>query len=263
MEQVLLNLYVNAWQAMPDGGDLYVQTQNIVLDEDYLRPYQLDSGNYVKISITDTGGGMDDETRKRVFEPFFTTKDKGMGTGLGLASAYGIVKNHNGIINVYSEKGEGSTFNIYLPASQKEIKAEKRISDDIVRGSGTVLMVDDEKMVIDVGSEILMNLGYKVLTAACGREAISIYKNKMDSIDIVVLDMIMPDMSGRETYEAMKALNKDIKVLLSSGYSINGQAEKLIKLGCNGFIQKPFNVKQLSLKIKEILTSKKEAFEKD
>jgi len=254
MQQVLLNLFVNAWQAMPGGGDLYIQTQNVELDEDYTRPYDLAPGRYVKISTTDTGHGMDEETKKRVFEPFFTTRGKGGGTGLGLASAYGIVKNHGGIINVYSEKGKGSTFNIYLPASQRKADKDGLIGDDnITKGSGTILMVDDEEMILNVGSDLLRKLGYKVFTAASGNQAIDIYKDRMDEIDMVILDMIMPGMSGKDTYKELKELNKDVKVLLSSGYSVNGEAEELLSLGCNGFIQKPFNAKELHAKIRETL----------
>ena len=254
MQQVLLNLFVNAWQAMPGGGDLYIQTQNVELDEDYTRPYDLAPGRYVKISTTDTGHGMDEETKKRVFEPFFTTRGKGGGTGLGLASAYGIVKNHGGIINVYSEKGKGSTFNIYLPASQRKAGKDELIGDDnITKGSGTILMVDDEEMILNVGSDLLRKLGYKVFTAASGNQAIDIYKDRMDEIDMVILDMIMPGMSGKDTYKELKELNKDVKVLLSSGYSVNGEAEELLSLGCNGFIQKPFNAKELHAKIRETL----------
>ncbi len=258
IEQVLLNICVNAWQAMPEGGDLYIQTQNTVLDENYTRAYNTQAGRYVKISFTDTGHGMDDETRKRIFEPFFTTKPKGTGTGLGLASAYGIVKNHGGIINVYSEKGKGSTFNIYLPASQKKAVKERLIGDAITTmGSATILMVDDEEMILKVGSDLLAKLGYKVLTATSGEQAINIYKGRMNEIDLVILDMIMPGMSGRDTYKRLKKLNENVKVLLSSGYSVNGEAEELLRLGCNGFIQKPFSVRELHAKTSELIKGKK------
>lgn len=152
IETVLLNLYVNAWQAMSGGGDLYIQTENVTLGESIIKPFEVKPGKYVKISVTDSGVGMDAKTRERIFDPFFTTKDMGRGTGLGLASAYGIVKNHYGFINVYSEMGEGATFNIYLPASDKEAIKEVKPSKDVVRGEGTVLLVDDEEMIIDVVS---------------------------------------------------------------------------------------------------------------
>ena len=199
---------------------------------------------------------MDKATRERIFYPFFTTKEMGRGTGLGLASSYGIVKNHGGLINVYSEKGHGTTFNIYLPASQRQVIEEKKPSGNIVRGSETVLFVDDEDMIIEVAEELLEQLGYKVLIAGGGKEAIEIYEKNKEQIDIVILDMIMPDMSGSETYDRMKEIDPGIKVLLSSGYSINGRATKILDRGCNGFIQKPFNIEQLSQKITEILGKK-------
>jgi len=255
IEQVLLNLYVNAWQAMPGGGDLYIQTENVTLDKDYLRPFDLEPGRYIKISVTDTGVGMDKAAQPRIFEPFFTTKEMGRGTGLGLASVYGIIKNHGGIINVYSVKGKGTTFTIYLPASEKEVEVveEGKVPDKALKGTETVLLVDDEDMIIDVGEGFLKNLGYNVLLARSGKEAIEIYEKNKDKIDIVILDMIMPEMGGRETYDRMKEINPDIKVLLSSGYSINGQASEILERGCDGFIQKPFNMKELSQGVREIL----------
>ncbi len=253
VEQVLLNIYVNAWQAMPGGGNLYVQTQNILIDEDYSRPYRVKPGRFIKVSITDTGVGMDEATRQKIFDPFFTTKEMERGTGLGLASAYGIIKNHAGFINVYSEKGKGTTFNIYLPASAKEAVKEKEFHEEVLRGTETVLIVDDEDMIVEIGQEFLKTFGYKVFVARSGKEALQIYKKKQDKIDIVVLDMIMPDMGGGETYDRLKEINPDIKVLLSSGYSIDGEATKILERGCNGFIQKPFNIVDLSKKIREIL----------
>jgi len=253
IEQLLLNLYVNSWHAMPGGGELYIQTENIVIDEFFNRPYHVEPGKYVKISVTDTGIGMDKATQQRIFDPFFTTKEMGRGTGLGLASAYGIIKNHNGFIDVYSEKGKGTTFNIYLPASEKEAVKEVEIHEELHRGTETLLLVDDEDMIVDVGCGIIDRLGYKSLTAKSGEEAIGIYKKNYDKIDMVILDMIMPDMGGGETYDKLKEINPDIKVLLSSGYSIDGLATEILERGCNGFIQKPFNMADLSKKIREIL----------
>ena len=256
IEQVLLNLYVNAWQAMPGGGDLYLETENLTLDQTDVKPFSIEPGRYVKISVTDTGVGMDKATQEKIFEPFFTTKEMGRGTGLGLASAYGIIKNHGGFINVYSEKGHGTTFNIYLPASEKEIMEDKKSAGDTLKGSETVLFVDDEDMIIEVAGELFEQLGYKVLTARSGKEAIEIYEKNKEQIDIVLLDMIMPDMSGSDTFDSLEEINPDIKVLLSSGYSINGQATEIIDRGCSGFIQKPFKMKELSQKLREILDKK-------
>jgi CheY-like chemotaxis protein len=238
---------------MPGGGGLYIQTENIVIDEFFNRPYHVEPGKYVKIIVTDTGVGMDEATQQRIFDPFFTTKEMGRGTGLGLASAYGIIKNHDGFIDVYSEKGEGTTFNIYFPASGQEAVKEKEIGEKLIRGTETVLLVDDEDIIIDVGKDILKTLGYKVLLARGGEEALIVYKKNQDKIDMVILDMIMPDMGGGETYDKLKEINPDIKVLLSSGYSIDGQANEILERGCDGFIQKPYKTGELSKKIWEVL----------
>jgi signal transduction histidine kinase len=253
IEQVLLNLYVNAWQAMPGGGELYLQTENVTLDESYSNSYEIKPGRYVKISVTDTGVGMDEATKERIFEPFFTTKQMGRGMGLGLASAYGIVKNHEGILNVYSERGKGTTFNICLPACEKEIIDEKKPIEEFIRGTETVLLVDDEDIIVDIGKKNLEKLGYKVITARDGKEAVELYKKNQGNIDIVVLDMIMPEMGGGETYDKLREIDPDVKVILSSGYSLEGQASEILKRGCDGFIQKPFRMKQLSRKINEVL----------
>ena len=270
--QILLNLYVNAWQAMPGGGKLFIGTENVTLDENYVRPFNVEPGNYVKISITDTGVGMDEATKQRVFEPFFTTKEMGRGTGLGLASVYGIIKNHSGIVNVHSEKGMGTTFDIYLPASEKEVVKEKELHEETLKGAETILLVDDEDIIVDVGEGMLKALGYKVLLARSGKEAIEIvskaYRAKgkgqkrkesyapgavPPAPDLVILDIVMPEMGGGEVYDRIKEIDPDIKVLLSSGYSIDDQAKEILERGCDSFIQKPFNMKRLSQMLREIL----------
>ena len=253
IEQVLLNLNVNAWHAMPGGGDLYIETKNVNLDEYYTQPYGIAPGRYVRISVTDTGVGMDEITLKRIFDPFFTTKEMGRGTGLGLASAYGIIKNHNGIINAYSEKGEGSTFNIYLPVSDKKIMPETESNAQIHQGIETLLFIDDEEIIIEVGNAILKKLGYQVITARSGGEAVEIFGKQWNKIDLVILDMIMPGLGGGETFDRLKAIDPSVKVLLSSGYSINGQAQDILDRGCKGFMQKPFNIIELSKKLRQIL----------
>ncbi len=258
IEQVLLNIYVNASQAMANGGEIYVRTENVRLVSEETKPHEAPAGEYVKISVTDTGTGMDEKTRARVFEPFFTTKEMGRGTGLGLASAYGIIKNHQGFMTVYSVVGQGSTFNIYLPVSLKEPLAETLPVEEMVTGEGTLLLVDDEEMIIEVGSEMIASLGYNVRIARSGPEAIADYEANRDEIDLVVLDMIMPGMSGGETFDRLKKIDPDVKILLASGYSINGQATDIMNRGCDGFIQKPFNMLALSRKIGEILGAKPE-----
>ena len=253
IEQVLLNLYVNAWQAMAGGGELYLETANIVLDENYAKASSVAPGEYVKISVTDTGIGMDEKTRARIFEPFFTTKEMGRGTGLGLATVYGIIKGHKGIINVYSEKGQGTTFNIYLPASEKEVAQENIVSDTRLTGKETILIIDDEEVIIEVTREILEGLGYTIFAAGSGREAIDTYNKNKEKIDLVILDMIMPEMGGGETFDRLKEINPDIKVILSSGYALNGQANKIMERGIYAFIQKPFSVMSLSQRVREVL----------
>ncbi|MGB5991269.1 MAG: PAS domain S-box protein [Desulfobacterales bacterium] len=253
IEQVLLNLYVNAWQAMSGTGELYLQTENIILNDNDVKPYGVKPGRYVKISVTDTGVGIDETIQHRIFDPFFTTKEVSRGTGLGLASVYGIIKNHSGIINANSKKGEGATFNIFLPASEKKIFKEKMIQKEILKGSETVLLVDDEDMILDVGRDLLEKLGYEVLAVKSGIEAIEIYRTNQKNIDIVILDMVMPKMGGGDTYEKLRDIDPAVKVLLSSGYSIDGQASKILSRGCDGFIQKPFDIKSLSLELRKIL----------
>ena len=253
IEQVLLNLYINAWQAMTDGGDLYLSTENVILDHNYVKHYKVVPGRYVKISVTDTGVGIDKDTQERIFDPFFTTKEMGRGTGLGLASVYGIIKSHGGYINVYSELNQGTTFTIYLPASGKSAVEETEVTVDIIIGSGTILLIDDEKMILEVGRELLEELGYTVIPALSGQEAIEIFQKKQDTIDMIIMDMIMPGMSGSETFDRLKEINQEAKILLSSGYSVDGQASEILRRGCDGFIQKPFNVSQLAEKIHAIM----------
>ena len=253
IEQALLNLYVNAWQAMPEGGDLYLKTKNVMLDSSYVKPFRVEPGNYVEISVSDTGVGIDRKTRERIFEPFFTTKEMGRGTGLGLASVYGIIKSHGGYIDVDSEEKKGTTFTIYLPASENEAVREKPIPDEMIKGTGTILLIDDEKMILEVGCELLEELGYTVLCALSGPEALDIFQKNSDKIDLVIMDMIMPGMGGGETFDRLRKINPEVKVLLSSGYSVNGQATKILRRGCDGFIQKPFNLNQLAEKIGSIM----------
>ena len=253
IEQVLINLFINAADAMPGGGDLFLQTANVTHKDMKGKPYTPKPGKYVMIKVKDNGTGMDQKTITRIFQPFFTTKEMGLGSGLGLASAYGIVKGHGGYIDVESEKGHGSVFSIYIPASEALIQKDPIVSERIEEGDETILLVDDEEMIIDVGVQLLEKLGYTVLEARGGKEAIQIYQENKDNIDMIILDMIMPDIGGSETYDKIKTMDPEVKVLLSSGYSVDGQATEILKKGCNGFIQKPFNLKRLSRKIREVL----------
>jgi PAS domain S-box-containing protein len=257
IEQVLLNMYVNASDAMPGGGELTLATKNVTHDNLREKLYKPKSGSYVCLSVTDTGVGMDSEIQQRIFDPFFTTKEMGRGTGLGLASVYGIIKGHGGYIDVESEKGRGSTFNIYLPASAHSILDRPETPKRLIGGDGTILMVDDEEMVLNVGTNMLKKLGYTVLEAREGKEAIDVYQRNRDRIDLVILDMIMPIMGGGEAYDRIKTIDPDVKVILSSGYSLDGQANEILDRGCDGFIHKPFTMEDLSGKIREIMTAPK------
>jgi CheY-like chemotaxis protein len=207
----------------------------------------------VVVQVGDNGLGMSEATMQRIFDPFFTTKERSRGTGLGLSSAYGIVRNHGGLITVRSRLNEGSRFDVYLPASDKPI--EEKISQEpaLFAGTGTVLLVDDEQIILDVGADLLETIGYRVLTARNGREALDMFRQHRDKIALVILDMIMPELAGDRTFEALREIDPEVKVLLSSGYSIDGQARRILDRGCNGFIQKPFTLRDLSEKLKEML----------
>jgi PAS domain S-box-containing protein len=253
IEQVVVNILLNACQAMPKKGDLFVRTENTHFDDRTAASHEIKPGRFVKISIQDTGVGMTPEIRQRIFEPFFTTKEIGNGSGMGLASAFGIVRNHGGIIECHSEFGRGSSFNVYLPGSFFSPLKVPESNLETLKGAETVLLVDDEWFVLKVGRRMLKHLGYKVFIAKGGKAALSILRACYEKIDLVLLDIIMPELNGEEVYARMKEQFPDIKVLLSSGYSIDWQARKMIEDGCGGFIQKPFTLKQLSLKIREIL----------
>jgi CheY-like chemotaxis protein len=255
IEQVFLNIYMNAIQAMPQGGTFTVRTENISIDEERLTPYRVKAGDYIRITAADTGIGMDEKTKKRIFEPFFTTWGMGPGKGLGLASVYGIIKNHEGFIDVDSQKDRGTQLEIYLPASCKPAPPQRLTVEEYSRGHETVLLVDDEEMIVDVGKRMLEKLGYETLTAMSGAEAIEIFQTRKDKIDLVILDMIMPKISGGETFDRLKKINPAVKVILCSGYSIEGQATDILKRGCKAFIQKPFNLKTLSHNIRIALNN--------
>jgi two-component system cell cycle sensor histidine kinase/response regulator CckA len=246
---------------MSRGGTLTIATATVDLDDDFVKPYHLAAGRYQRIDVADNGAGMDEKTAQRIFEPFYTTRPMGEGTGLGLASVFGIIKKHQGIITVMSALGQGTTFSIYLPAARilqkpetvEEIKPATVARNRLPRGSGTILVIDDEEYILNADKAMLTELGYEVLLADGGREAISIFDAHRDRIDLVILDLIMPDMGGEAVYDRIKDMRADVRVILSSGYSIEGQAESLLRKGCDGFIQKPYNLTQLAEKIKETL----------
>jgi len=253
VEQVLLNLFVNAADAMPTGGKLILKTRNVTHQDIPDKGYTVKPGSYVMLTVGDTGVGMDKDVITRIFDPFFTTKKMGRGTGLGLASAYGIVKSHNGYIDVTSEKDQGSVFYIYLPASEQRPQAVPEPRRKPEGGIGTILLVDDEDSVMEVTAQMIERLGYTVIRARSGREAIERFRENYDRVSLVLLDMIMPEMGGGEVFDELKRISRHVKVLLASGYSMQGQAREIINRGCIGFIQKPFNMEDLSSKLKSVL----------
>jgi two-component system, cell cycle sensor histidine kinase and response regulator CckA len=253
IEQVLLNLYVNAWQAMPGSGEIYLETSVVDLDEAFCLPHAAKPGRYTKISITDTGVGMDKATLQRIFDPFFTTKAKSRGTGLGLASVYGIVRNHSGIVTVYSQVGHGTTFDLYLPVASQDIQPELPLKTGFIKGSETVLLVDDEEMIIEVGQAMLEKLGYRVVVARRGEAAVDTVSTRSEGIDLIILDLVMPGMDGGTAFDLIRANQPNIPVILSSGYSMTGKVTDIMQKGCNGFIQKPFNISELSKMIRKVL----------
>lgn len=253
IERVFLNLYLNAWQAMPNGGTLTLATENRNLTNASAEIYRLPPGRYVAITVSDTGVGMEEEVVQRIFEPFFTTKEPENGTGIGLASVYGIIKNHKGSISVTSRKGHGTTFTILLPATDMPARCEETPVGVLLPGTETVLLVDDEQTMLDVGVEILEAMGYTVLSARSGAEALRQYEDQGHLIDIIIADLIMPEMNGQELCAEIRRRNPSAKILISSGYGIEGEASDSLRTICDGFIQKPFAMTELSQKLREIL----------
>lgn len=257
MGQVIMNLAVNSRDAMPNGGKLTIETVNLHLDEEYEKShFDVKPGNYVMLSITDNGCGMSEETKSHIFEPFFTTKEKGKGTGLGLSTVYGIVKQSGGNIGVYSEIGRGTTFKIYLPIVQ-EPAIEQRAVHPLVRatGSETILVVEDEKAVRDVAVHILKSAGYNVLSATNGGEALLICEKYTDKVHLVIADVVMPQMSGREIVTRLAKIHPEIKILFMSGYTENSIVQHgVLEQGVH-FINKPFTSVDLTRKIREVLDS--------
>ncbi|MGC9092190.1 MAG: PAS domain S-box protein [Bacteroidota bacterium] len=255
IQQVLMNLILNARDAMPAGGKLIVSTESLVLAEEYVKSHvEAKKGLYVLLSVSDTGIGMDKKTLQRIFEPFFTTKEK--GTGLGLSMVYGIVKNHGGFIRVYSEVGEGTTFRVYLPASEKTETPLRMEEAPMSTGNELILVVDDEDTLRELVKDVLETYGYRVMLAGNGEEALQVYSKHKEEIALVILDMVMPKMGGRETFLKLKELNPKVRALLSTGYSQNGKAQEILNSGVMGFLQKPYQAEELAAKVRKVLDLK-------
>lgn len=256
LNQAIGAIISNGLEAMPRGGKLSVLTESAAILNGTAEQLGVESGHFVKITITDTGIGMDKETLARIFKPFYSADHEKYPEkkGLGLTFARKIVKNHSGVIDVWSSPNVGSAFSIILPLAEPIENADMPSSQDkLILGNEFVLLVDDEERILTVGREICKALGYKVITANSGKEALKIYAEKKDEINLVILDMIMPEMNGLETFLALKKQNPDIKVLLSTGYAIDEKAQEMLRQGCKGYILKPYSVIDFSHKIREIL----------
>jgi PAS domain S-box-containing protein len=257
IEQVLMNLATNARDAMPDGGILHIDTDRIDLDDEFARAHPGSRpGKYVLISVTDSGVGMDENTREKIFEPFFTTKEVGKGTGLGLSMVYGIVKQHNGYINVASGVGKGTTFSIYLPAVQAEITQAKLLDTDSVKeGTETILVAEDDEAIRGLAKDMLEEFGYTVILAEDGEDAVNKFRDRSDTIQLLLLDMIMPKKNGKEVYEEIKGMKPDIKAIFLSGYTADLiQKRGVLEEGLN-FIVKPFAINALLDEVRLVLDS--------
>jgi PAS domain S-box-containing protein len=255
LEQMIINLAVNAKDAMPDGGKLCIKTENRKLDETdcSIQPEAL-PGKYVLLQVSDNGYGMDKKTQICIFDPFFTTKGIGQGTGLGLAMVYGLVKSHGGHISCHSELGKGTTFNIYLPATEQGPKPIKKMESEKIRGGAeTILLAEDEGLIRNSCSQLLTRFGYTVLTAPDGEGALELYHKQRNRIDLVILDLIMPGMGGKKSLSEILKINPDARVLITSGNSDNPFLERIAESGAKGFIEKPYKIERMLNAMREVL----------
>jgi PAS domain S-box-containing protein len=256
IEQVIMNLAVNARDAMPGGGKLTIETQNVYVDEQYARKHlAVSPGPYVMVAVSDTGAGMDDQTQKHIFEPFFTTKEVGRGTGLGLSTVYGIVRQSAGNIWVYSEVGRGTTFKIYLPRAEEEAQGYKRsvATEEALRGTETILLAEDEETLRKLAREVLEMYGYQVMESANGGAALLFCERHKGPIHLLLTDVIMPEMSGRELAIRLAGLRPEMKTLYMSGYTDTAIVHQGVLNEGENFIQKPFSPEALAQKVREVL----------
>jgi CheY-like chemotaxis protein len=258
MEQVLANLTINARDAMPEGGKLTVETNNIVLDEAYAHDHlDAEPGRYVLLSVSDTGVGMSEAVKKRIFEPFFTTKEAGKGTGLGLATVFGVIRQSNGHIWVYSEPDQGATFKIYLPqAAESTVPLPSfEVTTPLPQGTETILLVEDEHVVRDLAAAVLARQGYTVLTAANGQKAWTMIHQLNQPIDLLLTDLVMPKVGGQALAQQLREIQPDLKVIFISGYTNHTVMQQLKVEAGTAFIQKPFSPATLARKVREVLDS--------
>jgi PAS domain S-box-containing protein len=255
IETVLMNLATNARDAMPDGGSLIIKTELTEINHEFIKAYGYGRpGFYALISVEDTGHGMDEKTKERIFEPFFTTKEVGKGTGLGLSMVYGIIQQHDGYINVYSEPGKGSTFKIYLPLIKSKVEeAELVVHPVLKRGTETVIVAEDDSQVRELIKEVLEGFGYKVMEAADGEDALKVFNENKDRIQLLILDVVMPKKNGKEVYDEIRKVRPDIKAIFTSGYNVDIIHQKGILEEGSDFISKPISPEELLRKVREIL----------
>ncbi|MBN1307610.1 MAG: response regulator [Chitinispirillaceae bacterium] len=255
LQNAILNLAVNARDAMPKGGELVFGTDVITIPDRNLHeyPHLASAGKYLILSVTDTGMGMDEETKEHIFEPFFTTKEKGHGTGLGLASVYGTVKSHQGAIEVSTKRNKGTRFEVFLPLVEIEEKESTQEEERLQKGSGTIMIVDDEELIRDMAAEMLQHLGYDAIPCKDGQEAVEYYRKNNEKVDLIIVDMIMPRMGGVDCVTEIRKINPDARVIISTGYSLVRDSQKIMAKGVDGFIQKPFEEQELSHLIAQVL----------
>ena len=252
MQMVLSAVLTNASEAIDEEGYIKISTRNVVVDDDISKESDdLSTSRAVVLEIEDNGRGMDETTRRRLFDPFFTTKVH--GRGLGMAAVYGIIKNHDGRIKVDSKLGQGTRVSIYLPACEEAPSPDKKTGACLDPGQETILLVEDEDVVGGISKEILSRLGYRIVVAKTGREAVDISNSDELNFDLVLLDMKLPDSNGKHVFSAIKDARPDVKVILFSGFSIDGPVQDILDSGADGFVQKPFSVSTLSAKIREVL----------
>jgi len=257
IQNAVLNVALNSRDAMQDGGELLFSTSVVAFAAELLKnhPYEIAPGDYIQLCVTDNGIGMDETTKMRIFEPFFSTKEPGKGTGMGLASVYGTMKNHGGAVFVYSEPGHGTTMKMLFPLKviERQNFVQPESEDGKVTGNARILLVDDEEFVLDSAARMLEDTGFKVSICRNGKEAVEFYKHNWQSLDLVILDMVMPEINGKDTFIEMKKINPEVIAFLSSGYSLNGEAQKILDEGIKAFIQKPYRWNELAKLIDEAL----------
>ena len=258
IEQVLMNLAINARDAMPEGGKLVITTENVTVHEECAKAHLgQEPGNYVLLRVSDTGFGMDSETLEHIFEPFYTTKGPGEGTGLGLAVVYGIVKQHGGYVFCYSEPGAGTTFKLYFPALESgEEPGQPEPAPFLQGGSETILLVDDDELIRELGLRILSKLGYRVILASNGKEALEVFRKQKREISLIIMDLIMPEMGGKQCLEEMLKIDPNAKILIASGVSARSHIIAIGEVGAKGIVNKPYEMTELFTVVRETLDAK-------